>query len=119
MENKARHKMKKAEYRARLLEAEGTHTAEDIRHIYEEQEGRCAYCGITLYDDYAVDHVVPLSRGGTNWPDNLAVACMFCNQSKHDRLLSEWGLFNKHDVWPLANLDGYYVPIAEGIEGET
>lgn len=49
----------------------------------------CNYCGT---DDakWAIDHVVPLSRGGTNEPDNLVVACFACNSSKNDKLLTEW-----------------------------
>ena len=44
---------------------------------------RCVYCGagsdtVTLH----VDHVVPLSRGGTSAFDNLATACTTCNAGK-------------------------------------
>lgn len=51
---------------------------------------RCTYCK----DEPArlcVDHVVPLSRGGSNDEDNLVACCLPCNSSKSDRLLSEWG----------------------------
>jgi HNH endonuclease len=37
-----------------------------------------------------VEHLVPLSRGGTNAPENLAPACAACNGAKGDRLPSEW-----------------------------
>ena len=30
----------------------------------------------------AVDHVIPLAKGGTNWPANLRPACKSCNSSK-------------------------------------
>lgn len=66
------------------------HTAADIKSLLRTQEGLCAYCGITL-DSYHVDHVVPLSRGGGNGADNIALACPFCNLSKRDKLLHvEW-----------------------------
>lgn len=42
--------------------------------------GLCAYCG-AVYEH--VDHVIPLSRGGTNWPANLRPACKTCNLKKH------------------------------------
>lgn len=77
-------------YRARKQAAEGTHTAADIRAQYEQQNGRCYYCGCKVDDSYHVDHVVPLSRGGTNWPDNLVIACRHCNVSKHNKLPHEW-----------------------------
>lgn len=36
-----------------------------------------------------LDHVVPLSRGGTHTYDNLRVACQSCNSRKNAKLLEE------------------------------
>lgn len=47
----------------------------------------CTYCP-NLAD--TLDHIVPLSRGGTNYEGNLTPACRRCNSSKADKLLSEW-----------------------------
>ena len=58
-------------YMARKFKANGTHTAEDIQRQYKRQDGRCYYCGQNVGKVYHVDHVVPLSRGGSNDPDNL------------------------------------------------
>ena len=46
----------------------------------------CTYCGspATRGNDLTIDHVVPLSRGGTNRRDNLTVACRRCNSRKRD-----------------------------------
>lgn len=49
----------------------------------------CTYCG-TAEEPLTADHIVPLSRGGSNHPDNLTACCIPCNSSKSDRLLSEW-----------------------------
>ena len=49
----------------------------------------CIYCEETD-TQFTADHVVPLSRGGSNNPDNLVACCIPCNSSKSDRLLSEW-----------------------------
>lgn len=76
--------------RARLLQAEGSHNSSDIVRILEDQNGRCAYCGIPVFDDYHVDHVQPLTQGGSNWPDNLAIACPECNASKNNRTPEQW-----------------------------
>lgn len=51
----------------------------------------CRYCKRDGDIKWAVDHIIPLSRGGTNDEDNLTVACFQCNSSKSDKLLSEWG----------------------------
>lgn len=72
--------------------AEGNFTPSDIRALYDEQEGRCAYCGITLHGHYHLDHLIPLARGGTHNPDNLRIACPTCNMSKGAKLIEEWEL---------------------------
>lgn len=69
--------------RARLLQVGGCHTAADIERIYGEQRGRCAWCRSKVkFGEHHVDHIVPLAKGGSNDPANLAIACRPCNQSK-------------------------------------
>ena len=61
--------------------------------------GGCAYCE----DDAAhVDHVVPLSRGGTNDRENLAGACRRCNEEKLDSTPDEWRAWREERgmSWP-------------------
>jgi len=70
--------------RARLRDAEGIHTAEDVLAIYKAQRGRCHYCRVKLAGTYHVDHKTPLVRGGSNWPANICCACPPCNLAKHD-----------------------------------
>lgn len=45
---------------------------------------------ITMWAQY--DHIVPHSRGGTNDPDNLVVACAPCNFGRTNYTLDEVGL---------------------------
>lgn len=40
----------------------------------------CNECG--TWNDLTVDHLVPISRGGTNNPSNLQVLCRRCNARK-------------------------------------
>lgn len=84
----------KAIRRARILGNGGSHTSADIAALYAEQEGRCAYCGITVFwdivGDVHIDHVVPLARGGANDLSNLAIACADCNLSKSKKAPDEW-----------------------------
>lgn len=68
--------------RARLRGSLGRHTAEDIRQQYARQNGRCFYCGAKVGKKYHVDHVIPVSKGGSNGPENLVIACRPCNDSK-------------------------------------
>lgn len=54
----------------------------------------CAYCGRGYSDQYdaqfSVDHLLPLSKGGTNDPPNLVGCCRCCNRAKGDRSPQEW-----------------------------
>lgn len=51
----------------------------------------CAYCGSR--ENITLDHVVPISKGGTHGVGNIVPACRFCNFSKRDRLLIEWRIW--------------------------
>lgn len=46
--------------------------------------GRCQNCGSP--DRIEIDHIIPVSRGGTNHIDNLQPLCRPCNASKGNRL---------------------------------
>jgi hypothetical protein len=47
----------------------------------------CLYCGqIFLASKLTVDHLQPVSKGGSNRPRNLAACCDECNQIKGDIL---------------------------------
>lgn len=48
----------------------------------------CQYCGRKAPDvALEIDHVIPVSKGGTNDIDNLVTACYDCNRGKSDRML--------------------------------
>lgn len=68
---------------ARRKSAEGCHTAADITRIYGLQGGKCAYCKKKVGRKYHIDHIVPLSKGGSNWAANLQILCQPCNQRKY------------------------------------
>jgi len=56
----------------------------------------CFYCDSPFDDDpkslrrATVDHVFPVSRGGTNEIENLVTACWQCNRSKGAMTVEEW-----------------------------
>jgi hypothetical protein len=75
--------------------------------ISHKTDGHCAYCGVTLEPhpnfaeqrslqdfDYSptwsIDHLTPVSRGGTDDLDNLMPTCKACNASKHNKTLDEY-----------------------------
>lgn len=48
---------------------------------------QCVYCGATWRSGLSLDHIDPLSGGGSDVPANLAVACSNCNMAKGRRPL--------------------------------
>lgn len=80
--------------RARKRNAEGSHTATDIARIFEHQRGLCANCHAKLFKSgkqtFHVDHIVPLAKGGSNWPDNLQCLCPQCNNRKRAKDPIAW-----------------------------
>lgn len=78
-------------YQAKKRGAEGRYTDDDILGKLADQNGLCFWCSEPLPSLYHVDHVIPLSRGGSNDPDNLVCACVSCNTSKSNKLAYvEW-----------------------------
>lgn len=71
--------------RARQMAAEGKTTAAEWRECLEHFDHRCAYClrHESEVGKLARDHMRPLTRGGSNWPENLVPACKSCNSSKN------------------------------------
>lgn len=51
--------------------------------IFERDMYRCLACG--THCDLTLDHVVPLSEGGSKKADNLQTLCTSCNSSKGTR----------------------------------
>lgn len=53
------------------------------RILWEETDGRCAYCGQhTPSEQRTLEHVIPQALGGRWHVSNLMPACEFCNSRK-------------------------------------
>jgi 5-methylcytosine-specific restriction endonuclease McrA len=56
--------------------------------------GLCHYCGATFpAEELTMDHIVPITRGGTSTRGNLVPACKECNNRKKYLLPLEWEEF--------------------------
>jgi tetratricopeptide (TPR) repeat protein len=54
---------------------------EEVRHaVWRRDEGRCVQCGSQEKLEY--DHIIPVSRGGSNTERNLQLLCEPCNRAK-------------------------------------
>lgn len=82
--------------RARKSSADGRISSADIELIFDKQKGRCSICltRITRKSMHR-DHIVPLARGGSNWPTNFQLTCKSCNLRKGHK-----------DPFEFANLEG-------------
>lgn len=79
--------------RARRKKAPGSHTTEQLYQQFMRQHGKCFYCQVELQharNSWHADHIIPLSRGGSNNIENIVIACPTCNRKKHDKLPHEW-----------------------------
>ena len=73
--------------RAAFFGVEGSITEQELIDLENDYGGLCAYCGKEAEE---IDHVIPLSRGGTNSIDNIVPCCAKCNDLKHNTPLLVW-----------------------------
>lgn len=62
--------------------------------LYQSQQGCCFYCGEQLdwenRKNSHLDHMVPISRGGSHGIENWCLACAGCNCRKQGRTAKEF-----------------------------
>lgn len=71
------------------------------RRALKKRDGMiCQYCGKKLiidkhdsnrHNSFVMEHVIPLSRGGTNDLSNLVAACRQCDKKKNEHTCEELG----------------------------
>lgn len=66
--------------KARRRGAAGTFTTIEWQTKVQEYGNKCACCG--AIGKLEIDHILPISRGGTNTIDNIQPLCRHCNASK-------------------------------------
>jgi 5-methylcytosine-specific restriction endonuclease McrA len=84
---KNRERMRSYIARRRALElgADGRYTGKDVARLGDLQKWKCAACRADIKKRYEIDHVVPLAKGGSNYPSNLQLLCLPCNRRKSDK----------------------------------
>jgi len=97
-----------------------------LSRVLDTHGNNCWYCGIELKpwtingkqkDSFTIDHLIPISRGGTNEATNLVPTCSFCNTSKGNRTLEEYrqSLVDKQPYGSAAKLLEFAQEILEAI----
>lgn len=72
-------------YRARKSNAEGSFTAKEWINLCNLYGNKCLACGKETR--LVADHIIPLSKGGSNWISNIQPLCLGCNSSKRDKTI--------------------------------
>lgn len=108
--------------REREIAALGDHTTADFLTIIRAQNYVCFWCCAPLREESGKivatrDHLVPISRRGSNCKSNIAAACLPCNQAKGGMTATEYHIFLKARVHRFSEFSG--VPAyTEGVDFE-
>lgn len=91
-ENKEAARQRERRYRARKQQA----TIENVTEkgwmiIVQAYQSRCAYCGKQC-DPPTMDHIIPISKGGSHSYGNIIPACLSCNCRKSTRTPEQAGM---------------------------
>jgi len=58
--------------------------------LFERDKWICRYCGERVsIENATLDHLVPISKGGSDAPENLATCCLICNAIKSGKTYEE------------------------------
>lgn len=53
--------------------------------VWRRDEGKCVQCGSKEKLEY--DHIIPISKGGSNTDRNVQLLCEKCNREKHAKII--------------------------------
>jgi len=92
--------------RVLVKNCEGNYTIEQWEKCLEFFEYKCAYSGKELADKETIDHIIPLSKSGTNYIWNLCPCSGSCNSSKRNFELEDW--YRKQEYFSQERLNKIY-----------
>lgn len=79
--------------RARKRLAVGHSSIAELKTRKMMFDDKCAYCSVLLIKEYDFDHGIPLTREGSNWPQNFYPSCKSCNGEKKTKTVQEYLIY--------------------------
>ena len=87
-ERKSRKRFVNQRYNARKREADGSHIFGEWELLKKQYGYTCPCCGRKEPDiQLTEDHIVPLSRGGSDYIENIQPLCNDCNRRKYTKII--------------------------------
>lgn len=83
--NRLKRRISESSRRAAKRRSSGKYGKEDVEALLSLQKWKCACCKGKVGKIFHIDHVMPLSKGGSNSKDNLQILCPTCNMQKKDK----------------------------------
>lgn len=90
LEDKERQKFERLKKKLSVAREEETQPkreriSEEVRvAVWRRDKGKCVKCDSREKLEY--DHIVPVSKGGSNTVRNIELLCESCNRKKHDKI---------------------------------
>lgn len=96
---------KKRQYKRRC--AKGSFTYEQWEDCKNFFDNKCAYTGVSLTEETStIDHIVPISKTGSNNIWNICPSINYANFSKNNSNMEEW--YKKQDYYSEERLNKIY-----------
>ena len=83
-----------------VIQSGGTYSLEDIATIKAKLGNKCRFCEAPLSDRPHIEHLTPVSRGGSSNPHNLTLSCGKCNLAKTNKTLEEFQAWRRERELP-------------------
>lgn len=95
-------------------------TDRDWKKLKNRFNNCCAYCSAKL--PLALDHIIPITKGGYHRPGNFLPSCKRCNSSKGNKTVVEWRIYLKrkgitvNKNLPFINLNERHIIFPNSVE---
>lgn len=88
-QGKENNRLRSRKYKSLKAGLDSSLSKNDIELILTIQNNECSCCGVefTSAFKYEIDHIIPVSLGGSLCLDNVQLLCRSCNAKKKDKII--------------------------------